>query len=203
MPKSLVQFTNELSKLGIEVKRPNWLGFLSQNTIDPGLAQSLATNLGDEEPCLEVLVGPSGAGGWVRAMIATPLRVLWNTREGFYEEIAGVRSVPWQHIVSMQFTQSTEWNGTWEFGTSAGKQFYGFVAINDGPRFSRMSELVQRLVAEAQMSRPYIRPHAPLPPASPVPGQDLPAQLERLSALLSAGALTKEEFERAKAKLLS
>jgi hypothetical protein len=78
-------------------------------------------------------------------------------------------------------------------------------------RFSQLSDLYYRPVTSAQPGDPgfpsgaaypmSVVPANPTPPAS-APG-NLAAQIEQLKALKDQGVLTDDEFQKAKAKLLS
>jgi hypothetical protein len=71
---------------------------------------------------------------------------------------------------------------------------------------ARLQELEAQ---QAQQQQPAYAPPPPAPPAPAAPapsaagGSDVVAKLTELKQLQDAGALTQEEFEAAKAKLLS
>jgi hypothetical protein len=80
-------------------------------------------------------------------------------------------------------------------------------------RFAQLSDLYYRPVTSARAgdanfpTQPYpsgVAPMGAMPtPAAAAPASDLATQLEKLKALLDQGVLTADEFQRAKAKLLS
>ena len=86
-----------------------------------------------------------------------------------------------------------------------------FVRFVDGKvesfgRFAQMFDLYNRPVTGAGPSTGYAMPGMTMsPPAvapAMTPATDLPGQLERLKTLKDRGALTDEEFQRAKNQLL-
>lgn len=67
----------------------------------------------------------------------------------------------------------------------------------------REQEQEQRLGAlEQQQAAPAPTTAAPQPAAAPGGGEDVVAQLQQLKQLLDSGALTQDEFDAAKTKLL-
>ena len=80
-------------------------------------------------------------------------------------------------------------------------------------RFAQLSDLYYRPVTNARAgdanfpTQPYpaaVAPMGTLPNAAPaLSGSDLGTQLEKLKALKDQGVLTDEEFQKAKAKLIS
>jgi hypothetical protein len=79
-------------------------------------------------------------------------------------------------------------------------------------RFAQLSDLYYRPVTSARPgdanfpSQPYpaaLAPMGSVPTSAAAPGSDLASQLEKLKALKDQGVLTDDEFQKAKAKLLS
>jgi hypothetical protein len=80
-------------------------------------------------------------------------------------------------------------------------------------RFAQLSDLYYRPVTSARPgdanfpTQPYPTAIAPMGamsvPAASTPGSDIGTQLEKLKALKDQGVLTDDEFQKAKAKLLS
>jgi len=81
----------------------------------------------------------------------------------------------------------------------------GYAAGRRGQRASsREDDQEQRLEAlEADQQAPAAPAPAAAPAAAPAGGTDLVSRLKELSALKESGALTQEEFDAAKAKLLA
>jgi TolA-binding protein len=67
-------------------------------------------------------------------------------------------------------------------------------------RESDQEQRIEQLESDQQAPPP---PPAPPPPAAAPAGDDLVSKLKELSQMVDSGALTKDEFEVAKQKLLS
>ncbi len=79
----------------------------------------------------------------------------------------------------------------------------GYMAGRAGQRSAQREAYQDEQIQELQSSQQAPPPQQPPPPPAPAAGTDLVSRLKELAELQASGALSQEEFDAAKAKLLA